>query len=139
MSTDRPHTAQPDRCPCCSGDTYADCCGPLHARERVAPTAEALMRSRFSAFALDDARYLRRTWHPSTRPDDLTLDPDLEWWRLDILTTSRGGPFDTDGVVEFIAHYRHRAPRDGEPTRGTMREVSSFIREGGRWYYVEAA
>ena len=87
------------------------------------------MRSRFSAFAVGDADYLLATWHPSTRPGDLTLDSDLRWYRLDILDRLAGGPLDTEGVVEFEAFYR------GDE-RGSQRERSRFVREGGRWFYV---
>ncbi|RDV46301.1 hypothetical protein DOE76_03940 [Leifsonia sp. ku-ls] len=118
------------RCPCLSGETYDACCGPLH-RGEPAPTAERLMRSRFSAFALGDADYLLRSWHPSTRPSSLELDPGLVWYRLDIERTERGGPLDTDGVVAFTAHYR------GEE-RGRLHEVSRFVREGRDWFYVDA-
>jgi SEC-C motif-containing protein len=89
------------------------------------------MRSRYSAFVVGDAGYLLRTWHPDTRPADLELDPGMQWRRLDILSTSRGGPLDNAGVVEFAAHYRH----DGD--RGVQREASRFVREGRRWYYVD--
>jgi SEC-C motif-containing protein len=89
------------------------------------------MRSRYSAFVVGDAGYLLRTWHPDTRPADLELDPGMQWRRLDILSTSRGGPLDNTGVVEFAAHYRH----DGD--RGVQREASRFVREGRRWYYVD--
>ena len=63
-------------CPCGLGDDYDSCCGRLHAGA-PAPTAESLMRSRYSAFAVGDAGYLLRTWHPSGRPQALTLDPAL--------------------------------------------------------------
>lgn len=122
-----------DRCPCPSGDTYGACCGPLHRGERPAPTAEALMRSRYSAYALRDADYLRATWHPTTRPPELHLDPDMRWQRLDILTTRAGGPFDDAGEVEFVARYRWATTGD----RGRLHEVSRFVRSGGRWYYVD--
>ncbi len=68
-------------CPCGLGDDYAWCCGRLHAGAS-APTAESLMRSRYSAFAVRDARYLLRTWHPSARPRNLSLDPALRWTYL---------------------------------------------------------
>ncbi|MFJ1511569.1 YchJ family protein [Cellulosimicrobium funkei] len=134
------------RCPCLSGDTYGSCCGRYHAGLRPgpdgaapgphAPTAEALMRSRYSAFAVGDADYLRATWHPSTRPADLDLDDDVEWRRLDVVRTEAGGPFDTTGVVEFVAHHRSRTdPAD----RGRLHEVSRFVREGDRWSYVDGA
>ena len=124
----------PTRCPCLSGLPYAECCGPLHRGARTAPTAEALMRSRYSAFAVGDADYLRATWHPSTRPADLDLDPATRWLRLDVLATSAGGPFDTTGTVEFRATYRD--PGDG---RGSLHEVSRFVREDGRWSYVDGS
>lgn len=118
------------RCPCSTGLPYDECCGPLHHGERAAPTAAQLMRSRFSAFAVGDAAYLLRSWHPSTRPSSIELDDALRWYRLDVLRTERGGPLDRDGVVEFVAH--HRSP-DGV---GELHEVSRFVREGGRWLYV---
>jgi SEC-C motif-containing protein len=89
------------------------------------------MRSRFSAFALGDADYLLRTWHPSTRPSTLVLDPGLRWYRLDILRTERGGPFDRDGIVSFRAHHK------GSEV-GVQEETSDFVREGRSWFYVAA-
>ena len=89
------------------------------------------MRSRYSAFVVLEPEYLLRTWHPSTRPDSMDLDPDLQWRRLDIVGTVNGGPLDSAGTVEFAAHYRS----DGE--RGVQRELSRFVREGKRWYYVD--
>lgn len=122
----------PDRCPCLSGVSYADCCGRLHLGDARAATAEALMRSRYAAFAVADADYLLRTWHPSTRPETLELDPTLRWVRLDIGRTVRGGPFDTEGSVEFTAHFR----QDGQ--RGEQHEVSRFARIDGSWLYLDA-
>ncbi len=89
------------------------------------------MRSRFTAFAVADVDYLRTSWHPRTCPADLTLDDDLTWYRLDIESTSGGGPFDTTGEVEFIAY--HRSPVG----RGTLHERSTFEKLDGRWVYVE--
>jgi SEC-C motif-containing protein len=118
------------RCPCLSGLIYDDCCGRLHTGPAVAQTAEQLMRSRFSAFAVSDADYLLATWHASTRPSSLELD-DRRWYRLDIRATRAGGPFETDGVVEFEAFYRTSAGA------GSQHETSRFVREGGRWFYVD--
>ena len=72
------------------------------------------MRSRFTAFALGDADYLLKSWHPTTRPRSLQLDPDLRWYRLDIIGRSKGALLDTEGTVEFVAHYRSPAG-SGEP------------------------
>ena len=119
------------RCPCLSGNPYDECCGRFHSGAAIAPTAEALMRSRYSAYALGLPGYILETWHASTRPASLELDPSLTWYRLDVLG-AHGGPFDRTGVVEFRAYYRS----DGQ--RGDQHEVSRFVREGGRWYYVDA-
>lgn len=91
------------------------------------------MRSRFSAFAAGNAEYLLATWHPSTRPAKLELDDGTQWRRLDVVRTEAGGPFDAQGVVEFAAHYKDD---DGH---GVLRETSRFVREGGRWYYVDGS
>jgi SEC-C motif-containing protein len=90
------------------------------------------MRSRFSAYVVGDAVYVRRTWHPSGRPRDLDLDDGVRWYRLDVLRTVRGGEHDTDGVVEFRAFFRS----DDGP--GDLHEVSRFVRDRGRWVYVDA-
>lgn len=120
-------------CPCGWGEPFAGCCGRyLGAAGEVsgAPTAEALMRSRYTAFALGDREHLLRSWDPATRPEDLDLDPDVQWRRLVVLATTGGSPFDDTGTVEFEAHYR-RAGR-----RGVQHEDSAFARRGGRWLYV---
>jgi SEC-C motif domain protein len=119
-------------CPCGLGDDYDACCGRLHAGA-PAPTAEALMRSRYSAFAVGDLGYLLRTWHPSGRPEKLSLEPDLRWTRLAVLETQDGGLFDSAGTVQFRAVY----VQDGK--RGVLAETSRFVREDGRWSYVGPA
>ena len=128
------------RCPCQSGETYASCCARYittvgAAEPTFPPTAAALMRSRFSAFAVGDAGYLLHTWHPSTRPASLELDPDQQWYLLEILGTSAGGVFDAQGVVSFRAHYRSAANRK---LKDSLIETSSFVRLGKQWLYVEA-
>ena len=90
------------------------------------------MRSRYSAFALGDQAYLLRSWHPTTRPADLTLDPGQRWTRLEILSTTAGGLFHAEGTVEFRAHYRTADGRSG-----SMHEKSRFVRENGRWLYLD--
>ncbi len=118
-------------CPCLSGEQYSGCCGRFHRGDAEAPTAEHLMRSRYSAFVVLDAGYLLRTWHPDTRPAGLELDPAIQWRRLDIVSTSRGGPLDSEGTVEFKAHFRH----DG--VRGVQHETSRFVRVARHWYYLD--
>lgn len=126
-----PVLAASDRCPCRSGPAFGECCGPLLAGETSAPTAVQLMRSRYTAYVTGDVAYLLATWHPSTRPSALELDPDLVWRSLEVIRTERGGPLDREGVVEFAARYS----AGGE--RGVLRETSRFVRED-RWRYVDA-
>jgi SEC-C motif-containing protein len=118
-----------ERCPC-GGGSYATCCLPFHDG-LAAPTAEALMRSRYSAFALALGHYLRDTWAASTRPPELDLDDDVRWRRLQIVDTARGGAEDETGVVEFRAAFRS----DGRA--GVLHERSRFVREQGRWVYLD--
>ncbi len=121
-----------ERCPCRSGAIFGDCCAPFLSGSAQAPTAVQLMRSRYTSYAIDAPAYLLETWHPSTRPTSLELDAATTWRSLEIVATERGGPFDDTGVVEFIARYR-----DAEGP-GAMRERSRFLREDGRWRYVDA-
>lgn len=90
------------------------------------------MRSRYSAFAVGDAAYLLRTWHSSTRPKTLDLDPATKWTRLAVLETRDGGLLDATGIVKFRAVYVH----DGQ--RGVMEETSRFVRESKLWTYLDA-
>ncbi|MDL9981452.1 YchJ family protein [Microbacterium sp. ASV49] len=119
-----------DLCPCDSGARFDGCCGPLLAGA-PAPTAERLMRSRYTAFATGDAGYLERTWHPRTRPADLDLDPAQRWTGLRILSSFEGGVEDMEGVVEFEASWTFGSER------GSLHERSRFARRGGRWVYVD--
>jgi len=100
-------------------------------RRDAIPTAVELMRSRFEAFRDGDAAWLLRSWHPSTRPAELDLDGGPTWRRLQIVETVDGGVDDATGIVEFRASWV-----DGDD-HGVLHERSRFIREGGRWSYVD--
>lgn len=101
--------------------------------ERVAPTAERLMRSRYTAFMLGDVDHLLRSWHPSTRPSSVQLVPGQTWTGLEVLATVAGELLDKEGEVEFRAHYERR----GRP--GVLHELSRFVRDDdGRWVYLGA-
>lgn len=89
------------------------------------------MRSRYTAFVVGDERYLAETWHPGTRPGDLTLDPSQRWTGLEIVEAAAGGESDTRGVVEFRAAWRHG--RD----HGVLHERSRFVRQSERWWYMD--
>ena len=116
-------------CPCGMG-RYAEHCGPLH-EGAAAADAQALMRSRYSAYALGLADYLLATWHPSTRPAALDLheDPPLRWLGLDVKRHVADG--DT-AVVEFVARHRQ-----GGGCAGRLHETSRFVRERQLWLYVD--
>lgn len=89
------------------------------------------MRSRYSAFALGNVQYLVETWHPRTRPPTLDVDRDVRWTGLDVLATTGGSPLETEGTVEFRAHYVVAG------SAGAQHERSRFVREHGRWLYVD--
>jgi SEC-C motif-containing protein len=124
-------TATPP-CPCGSSRAYATCCGRWHAgpQRLQAPDAEALMRSRYSAYVLGLADYLLATWHESTRPASLSPDePGLKWLGLDV---KRHEAQDADhATVEFVA----KSKLGGRAYR--LHETSRFVREDGRWFYVD--
>lgn len=118
-------------CPCGTGRSYAECCGPLHRQERLARTAEELMRSRYAAYVVRDFDHLVRTWHPRTRPADVGADEGLVWDGLQVVGTRAGGPDDEEGEVEFRARYRLGG------RRGELRERSRFVRRARRWVYLD--
>lgn len=117
-------------CPCGSGEPYTACCQVWHdrlAEGRHAPTPEALMRSRYSAYVVGLIDYLLATWHPSTSPGELELPP-VKWLELEV---RHAGATADAGVVEFVARCRV----NGRAQR--MHEISRFVREQGRWYYID--
>jgi SEC-C motif-containing protein len=119
-------------CPCGSGQLYGQCCGPYLSRQAAAPTAEALMRSRYVAFELRDAEYLRDTWDPAKRSKNLDFEQDTRAWSgLEILATIGGTETDPRGVVEFKAKYEL-----GDDTY-LLHEISRFHRIGGQWVYLD--
>jgi len=111
-------------CPCGSGTSYDACCGRLHRGAALAGSPGELMRSRYAAYAVGDIDYVFRTWHPRTRPDDLSPDPARTWTGLTILGAG-------DDWVEFVASY------DVGGVPGKQRERSRFEQRAGRWVYVD--
>ncbi len=123
-------------CPCGSGHAFRDCCERALVGVAPAPTAEALMRSRYTAFALGAIDYLIDTQAPEKRlPGEAELLAEqtqlTHWTGLTILSTRRGGPFDSTGEVAFEARF------EAEGQRGMLRENSRFRRDKGRWFYVD--
>jgi SEC-C motif-containing protein len=120
-------------CPCGSAMLYIACCGPFLDHAQQPDTAEALMRSRYSAYVRARADYLLRTWHESTRPDRLDFSDagKTTWLGLKVVRTEAGGPDDLQGIVDVIARYKVA----GKAYR--MVETSRFIREKGYWLYLD--
>jgi SEC-C motif-containing protein len=121
----------PRLCPCGLGEPYDDCCGRFHRGTEAPPSAELLMRARYSAYVVGDRDFLLRTWHDKTRPRLLSVEDGQHWKGLYILERTGGGLFDTEGTVEFKARYE----ADGKP--GVMHDTSRFIKTDGVWYYVD--
>jgi SEC-C motif domain protein len=86
------------------------------------------MRSRYAAFVLLDAAYLSATWHPSTRPNLIDFEPGQTWVALQLIATTDDG---TNATVQFTARSLIRGQSN------ILKETSRFVREGGRWYYVD--
>ena len=127
--------ASPTPCPCGRRDArgralaYGDCCGRYLDHDTPAPDAESLMRSRYSAFVRERVDHLRQTWHASTRPADLALEPGQKWLGLEVRAHRQTG--EDRAEVEFVA----RSRLAGRGVR--LHETSRFVREDGRWYYVD--
>jgi SEC-C motif domain protein len=119
------------RCPCrkkSDSTTYEACCQPYHLGVQIAATAEALMRSRYSAFVQRNAAYVSATWHPSTRPQLIDFEVGQTWVALQVIATTANG--DT-ATVQFTARSLIRGQSH------LLKETSRFVREGGRWTYVD--
>jgi len=121
-----------NQCECGSGHDYLDCCGQYHQGIALPMTAEALLRSRYSAYVREYDQYLSKTWHASTRPkDSINHNPQLIWRGLEVVNIEGGGERDAKGEIEFVARYTI----SGHPEE--LHERSRFVREAGEWLYVE--
>jgi SEC-C motif-containing protein len=119
-------------CLCGTGLNYSQCCAPYHRGDLPAPTAEALMRSRFSAYARQNAEYLLASWDATKRPAKIDFSKEsAEWQRLQIVSCKKGGKSDTKGIVEFKAFYQQDA------VACYLHEISRFHKVAGRWLYVD--
>ncbi len=119
-------------CPCCSGKKYGSCCQSVHMQHSLADTPEKLMRSRYSAFVLNDTVHLLRTWASSHRPQTVnTWDPALRWLHLSIDEAPKPLPLAKVSTVTFTATYLQNSHVY------TLKEVSNFIKIKGCWFYQE--
>lgn len=125
-----------DTCPCKSGKTFGECCGPIISGEKKAETPEALMRARYSSYVTGDVLFLK-----SSATEEVQAEFDeaaskawsaaAEWHGLEIISTEKGGPKDNEGVVEFRALYT----ANGEFCN--HHEVSKFVRQGNEWKFAD--
>jgi SEC-C motif-containing protein len=124
------------QCPCGSGRDFESCCGPVIAGTAPAPTAEALMRARYSAFATGTPAFLHSSLAPEAAADYSPEETEAwaknsQWKGLEIVATEAGGEADEVGTVEFIARYRMNGKDYAH------HELSRFRKEKGRWMYVD--
>jgi SEC-C motif-containing protein len=119
-------------CLCGSGIEYQQCCGSFHSGDKIPATAEALMRSRYTAYVLRNADYLQETWDATRRPEKIDFSREkIGWLRLEVTDTKNGGIKDSKGVVVFKAFFM----QDGE--EHVMNEISRFTKINGRWFYLD--
>lgn len=133
---DAPKTRAESLCPCKSEDSYYICCMAYHYHKAKPETAEALMRSRYSAYFFRLVDYLVETTHPDKRDAGLKEEiqksiNDVNWQFLTIVDSSKGGINDKVGKVEFIA----KCYVDGKPHE--LHELSRFKRYKGAWKYLD--
>ena len=117
-------------CPCGSGLPYTDCCGPLLSGAARASGPEALMRSRYTAYTLQDMPYLARTLHPSQRSDYDEAGAE-EWDGLEIIEVNPDPATPNRGTVEFRARYR------SADNRLEHHELAEFRKTGDDWYFYD--
>jgi SEC-C motif-containing protein len=118
-------------CPCGSGQQYEDCCGRFIDAGDLPRRAEQLMRSRYTAFFRGNSDYLLETWHSSTCPEQLRLEPGVTWFGLQILDCQAGEAEDPEGWVEFVAKF------NGRDRLQCLHERSRFAKQEDRWFYVD--
>jgi len=121
----------PQPCYCGSGELYSHCCAPYLAQQKIAPSAEKLMRSRFTAYAIQNTDYLLSSWHPKTRPENLDAvkEQTSSWLHLKIYFTNKGSTSDQTGTVAFIATYTDNNKQYH------LCEKSYFEQIENKWYY----
>lgn len=126
-------------CFCGSGKPYQSCCEPYHLHKDIAPTPDALMRSRYSAYVLGLGEYLYETWHPNYRSHVSAQalaenSNDTRWLSLSVVDAPVA--VDTEGFVEFVARF---VPSESTHLQhiSYIKERSRFLKEGERWFYAD--
>lgn len=124
-----------ESCPCGKELSYYECCRAIHLENKIAKTAEELMRSRYVAYCKANGNYLMlsqsiRTRDLTTKAETIKWAKSVKWIKLDIISTSAGRENDTTGQVEFKAHYKYKL------FNRCIHERSNFIKEEGKWVYL---
>ena len=125
-----------DTCPCKSGKTFGECCGPIISGERKAATPEELMRARYSSYVTGDVLFLKTSATKAVQEEfdektSQTWSRSAAWHGLEIISTEKGGPDDDTGVVEFRALYT------ANNEFCNHHEVSQFVKEDGEWKFAD--
>jgi SEC-C motif domain protein len=119
-------------CICGSGIASDSCCLPVIQGVKPAQTAEQLMRSRYTAYVMENSEYLMQSWYPDTRPESLSIKAgEVSWTGLSVGKLKAGQPGDKKGEVEFIASFKQA----GESEQ--VQENSRFVFENGKWFYLD--
>lgn len=123
-------------CPCASGKTFGQCCGPILNGEHKAETAVDLMRARYSAYAVGDVKFLFASSGPEVRAefDEKTTrdwSKSAQWQGLDITATEKGGKDDEEGEVSFVAHYAANGQKCEHREHATFRKID------GEWRFID--
>lgn len=123
-------------CYCGSSKSFQLCCGVYLSGQKTAPTAEALMRSRYCAYVQKNIDYLVKTHAPPSGQVDRAgiaeWAAQVQWLGLNVIATQQGGEGDHEGEVEFMAYY------DIAGLKGMLHERSRFKRIAGEWRYIDA-
>lgn len=118
-------------CPCGSGYDYARCCGRYIETDELPEHPEQLMRSRYTAYVFNNTEYLQTTWHKHTRREQIQLDSGIDWVSLEIIDRQGNQLDNNEGWVEFVAKFKNN------DCLQSLHERSRFLREDGRWFYVD--
>lgn len=125
-------TSSEKLCLCGSNNAYLVCCLPFHNNEQLPLTAEQLMRSRYTGYAMRNEAYLLDTWDAGTRPNEIDYSKeDVVWTKLEIVKIKKGKEKDNKGVVEFKAYYT------ADSEEYVLNEISRFKKSAGRWTYMD--
>ena len=130
-SNTQAHKKSLQPCPCGSDQLYCACCQPFHLGDALASSAQILMQTRYSAYALQLNDYIQNSWHPSTRANSVATDEITVKWVGLLIKKTWTGDTDNEAFVEFEARYKVNGKAE------KMAEISRFVFENGQWFYID--